>query len=144
MRERAIHKNLLQQLDIQESESMLSNQRQNIVADNMPFTCSFIFRVCVLCFYITICKEFFHSCISLFNFLYSETPQVRKSESINVLETSTIVCNFTDFVLYFSVFSGLPISIINLGNTAQTEYKQNIAATRSTSKQYKNVIGSFR
>ena len=38
----------------------------------------------------------------------------------------------------------MPISIINLGNTAQTEYKQEIVTTSSTSKQYQNVIGSFR
>jgi mannose/fructose/N-acetylgalactosamine-specific phosphotransferase system component IIB len=42
------------------------------------------------------------------------------------------------------MFNGVPIQIINLGNTAQTEYKQDIAATSSTSKQYQNVIGSFR
>ncbi|CAB3990321.1 Hypothetical predicted protein [Paramuricea clavata] len=44
---------------------------------------------------------------------------------------------------YNRVFNGVPIQIINLGNTAQTEYKQDIAATSSTSKQYQNVIGSF-
>ncbi|XP_028391181.1 BRISC complex subunit Abraxas 2-like [Dendronephthya gigantea] len=95
MREKAVHKSLLEQFGIEDSENFIFSVFSSQHTDNLA--------------------------THAYNYLafYCKTHHSRGYEAI-------------------------PIKIINLGNTAQTEYKHKDEPTTSTSKLYQNVIGSFR